>query len=100
MRRQAQTRNLDEFIARDSGFVAEPVIGPRFARTRWRRPGMTKRLFLRRARPRPLRTAHGLERLRHGQHAEIVEAAADDLDADRKTACAKAAIDRSGRIFR
>ena len=25
----------------DSGFAAELVIGPRFARTRWRRPGMT-----------------------------------------------------------
>jgi hypothetical protein len=25
----------------DSGLAAEPVIGPRFARTRWRRPGMT-----------------------------------------------------------
>jgi hypothetical protein len=86
MRRQAKARNLDEFIARDSGFVAEPVIGPRFARTRWRRPEMTKRLFRGRARPRPLRTPHGLERLCHGEHAEIVEAAADDLDADWKTA--------------
>ena len=28
-------------LALDSGFTAEPVIGPRFARTRWRRPGMT-----------------------------------------------------------
>src|SRR5947208_16435233 len=27
----------------DSGLAAEPVIGPRFARTRWRRPGMTER---------------------------------------------------------
>src|SRR4051812_7697983 len=25
----------------DFGLAAEPVIGPRFARTRWRRPGMT-----------------------------------------------------------
>ena len=25
----------------DFGFDAEPVIGPRFARTRWHRPGMT-----------------------------------------------------------
>src|ERR1700754_82684 len=25
----------------DSGLAAEPVIGPRVARTRWRRPGMT-----------------------------------------------------------
>ncbi len=23
----------------DSGLAAEPVIGPRFVRTRWRRPG-------------------------------------------------------------
>ena len=28
--------------SRDSGFDAEPVIGPRFARTRWHRPGMTR----------------------------------------------------------
>ena len=28
--------------SRDSGFDAEPVIGPRMARTRWHRPGMTK----------------------------------------------------------
>jgi len=27
--------------SRDSGFDAEPVIGPRFARTRWHRPVMT-----------------------------------------------------------
>src|SRR5450755_2204848 len=27
--------------SRDSGFDAEPVIGPRLARTRWHRPGMT-----------------------------------------------------------
>jgi hypothetical protein len=25
----------------DSGFAPEPVIGPRLARTRWTRPGMT-----------------------------------------------------------
>jgi hypothetical protein len=25
----------------DSGLAPEPVIGPRFARTRWARPGMT-----------------------------------------------------------
>src|SRR6266852_1518107 len=31
--------------SRDSGFDAEPVIGPRFARTRWHRPGMTRRFF-------------------------------------------------------
>src|SRR6478735_6030779 len=27
--------------SRDSGLDAEPVIGPRLARTRWHRPGMT-----------------------------------------------------------
>jgi hypothetical protein len=26
----------------DSGLIAEPVTGPRFARTRWRCPGMTE----------------------------------------------------------
>src|SRR3974390_508458 len=31
----------------DSGLAAEPVIGPRFARTRWRRPGMTPKLITR-----------------------------------------------------
>jgi ribosomal protein S18 acetylase RimI-like enzyme len=30
----------------DSGLAAEPVIGPRFARTRWRRPGMTTEMTL------------------------------------------------------
>src|SRR6266446_7165466 len=34
--------------SRDSGFDAEPVIGPRFARTRWHRPGMTVTGLLRR----------------------------------------------------
>src|SRR5258707_14975898 len=38
-----------------------------------------------RARPRPLRAPQALERLGHSEHAEIVEAAADDLDADRET---------------
>src|ERR1700730_10890451 len=33
--------------SRDSGFDAEPVIGPRFARTRWHRPGMTASGFTR-----------------------------------------------------
>jgi hypothetical protein len=28
-------------VIMDSALDAEPVIGPRFARTRWRRPGMT-----------------------------------------------------------
>src|SRR5437899_12060626 len=66
-------------------------------------PAMTDSLnhhFARRARPRPLRTAQALERLRHAEHAEIVEAAADDLHADRKSAVAKAAVDRHGGIFR
>src|SRR5882757_5785650 len=58
-----------------------------------------KRLF-RRRRPRPLRAAQALERLRHSEHTEIVEAAADNLHADRKTAGAKAAVDRGRRIFR
>src|SRR5258705_12483599 len=64
-----------------------------------RRPGMTKRLF-RRTRPRPLRTAQALERLRHAEHAEIVEAAAADLHADRKSPRANAPVDRPGWIFR
>jgi hypothetical protein len=34
--------------SRDSGFDAEPVIGPRLARTRWHRPGMTVSVLLRR----------------------------------------------------
>jgi hypothetical protein len=30
-------------VIMDSGFAAEPVIGPRdFARVRWQRPGMTE----------------------------------------------------------
>ena len=43
MRRQAQASDAQLRIgeSRDSGFDAEPVIGPRFARTRWHRPGMT-----------------------------------------------------------
>src|SRR6202451_4785207 len=66
-------------------------------------PAMTvfgDRVLLRRRRPRLLRPAQALERLRHREHAEIVEAAADDLDADRKTLGAKTAIDRDSRIFR
>jgi len=31
------------FVVMDSGLAAEPVIGPAFGRTRWRRPGMTVR---------------------------------------------------------
>jgi hypothetical protein len=30
--------------SRDSGSMRKPVIGPRFARTRWHRPGMTSQL--------------------------------------------------------
>jgi hypothetical protein len=43
MRRKAQTSDVQLHIgeSRDSGFASEPVIGPRFARTRWTRPGMT-----------------------------------------------------------
>jgi hypothetical protein len=33
--------------SRDSGFDAEPAIGPRFARTRWHRPGMTTMVYSR-----------------------------------------------------
>jgi len=35
-------RNCASGESRDSGFDAEPVIGPCFARTRWHRPGMTE----------------------------------------------------------
>jgi hypothetical protein len=38
--------------SRDSGLDAEPVIGPRVARTRWHRPGMTECGLLRRFAPR------------------------------------------------
>src|SRR3984893_6030391 len=55
---------------------------------------------LRRLRPRLRRPPQALERLGHAEHAEIVEAAADDLHADRKAAFAEAAVDRGGRIFR
>src|SRR2546430_17640566 len=62
--------------------------------------GFIEPSFCRRAGPWPLRAAQAFERLRHAKHAVIVEAAADDLHADRKSAFAKAAIDRHGRIFR
>src|SRR6202171_5918817 len=44
MARQRQTSDVQLHIgeSRDSGFDAEPVIGPRLARTRWHRPGMTE----------------------------------------------------------
>jgi hypothetical protein len=47
MARRRQTSDVQLHIgeSRDFGFDAEPVIGPRFARTRWNRPGMTVRLF-------------------------------------------------------
>src|ERR1700681_2925768 len=43
MARKHQTSDVQLHIGepRDSGFDAEPVIGPRVARTRWHRPGMT-----------------------------------------------------------
>jgi len=43
MARKHQTSDVQLHIgeSRDSGFDAEPVIGPRVARTRWHRPGMT-----------------------------------------------------------
>jgi len=44
---------------------------------------MTKKLT-RHLRPRPLRAAQGLKRLGHAEYADVVEAAADDLHADRK----------------
>jgi hypothetical protein len=39
-RREPGIQSDTQSLALDSGFAAEPVIGPRFARTRWRRPGM------------------------------------------------------------
>src|SRR5258708_18963253 len=43
MVRQHQTSDAQLRIgeSRNSGLDAEPVIGPRFARTHWHRPGMT-----------------------------------------------------------
>src|SRR6478752_5250726 len=51
-------------------------------------------LCVRRRGPRPLRAAQAFEGLGHAEHAEIVEAAADDLHADRETLGVVAAIDR------
>src|SRR5215218_8979657 len=48
-------------------------------------PNGAMSLFLRRRGPRPLRAAQGFEGFGHAEHAEVVEAAADDLDADRET---------------
>src|SRR5215471_14359541 len=61
---------------------------------------MTGVLRLRRARPRPLRTAQAFESLTEREHADVVEAAADDLHADRKAVLVIAAVDGEGRIFR
>src|ERR671921_386428 len=54
----------------------------------------------RRSRPRPLRSSQGLKRLRHSEHAEVVEAAADDLYSDWKALLVIATIDRDGGVFR
>ena len=50
--------------ASDSGSGAEPVIGPRSARTRWRRPGMTWGEF---NIPPPARRGCGCRRRRHSR---------------------------------
>src|SRR5580692_699754 len=51
--------------------------------------------------PRPRRAgAHRLEGGSDAQHAEIVEAAADNLHADRQALVAIAAIDRERRLLR
>src|SRR5262245_316326 len=65
-------------------------------------PRMTTMLssLLRRLGPRRLLTAQALERLSHRQHAKVVEAASDDLHADRKAVLIVAAIDRERRVFR
>src|SRR6185312_8175738 len=65
-------------------------------------PAMTAAVMpslLRRRRPRPLRAAQALERLGHAEQAEIVEAAADNLHADRKTLFVITAIDGDGRVL-
>src|SRR5580704_2400417 len=51
--------------------------------------------------PRPYRAgAHRLEGGSDAQHAEIVEAAADNLHADRQALVTIAAIDRHDRLLR
>src|SRR6266403_6316974 len=63
-------------------------------------PAMTaSELFLRWRGPRPLRAAEAFERLGHAEHAEIVEAAADDLHADREALRVITAIERDRGIF-
>src|SRR5215813_5030147 len=57
-------------------------------------------LLPRRRRPGPLRAAEALERLGHCEHADVVEAAADDLHADGKALCVVSAIDGDGGVFR
>src|SRR5215475_10552054 len=57
-------------------------------------------LLFGRAWPRLLRAAQSLEGLGHGEHAEIVEAAADNLYADREAVGVVAAVDRHGRVLR
>src|SRR6185295_19982133 len=56
-------------------------------------------LFLWRRGPRPLRAAQAFEGLGHAEHAEVVEAAANDLHADRKALGVVTAIDRDRRVF-
>src|SRR5215831_15973971 len=57
-------------------------------------------LLRRRTRPWPLRAAQAFKSLRQRENAVIVEAAADDLDADRETGLVIAAVDRHRGIFR
>src|SRR5229473_7546941 len=55
MVRSHQTSDVRVHIgeSRDSGFDAEPVIGPARGRTRWHRPGMTVQLLPHHARDEP-----------------------------------------------
>src|SRR5215468_710490 len=64
------------------------------------RAGMRGVLPLRRAWPRSLRIAQAFEGLTEREHADVVEAAADDLHADRKAVLVIGAVDGEGRIFR
>ena len=54
----------------------------------------------RRQRPGPLRAAQGLPGAAQAQHAEIVEALADDLQADRQALAGVARVHRSGGLLR
>ena len=60
-------------------------------------PAMTECLLCRRARPGLLCAAQALERLGHAEHADIVEAAADDLRADGKAVGVEAACEVTGK---